>query len=527
MLHLIEHFIYKFYKVKHFKFNTTLFIDPKSLHFSNFYILFLSFFILINLSSLSHSKKEIPSNESYLLGSEPSISSAEKKLKLPQKNNDKTPSIISGQFLLPVENRIPQSKTNDSKNKTAEDKNDTTKNNINNIHDFLPTNPNKNIILNLNEEPKSEFLKYRDPEGHFIDKLSITNSTNNKKTTPKIIINKAIPVDKNDTDIIKSKNLNFIKAINKLPELNTENITFNESQNNSSNIYLYEDNQRFITNIKKTSKEKKLKSFNNKIKYLVSKKQKNQYIYDPNKILSQADLANYNKILKYHAIDSDIDVYILVTNSDSFIPSYSDFLNIHNSILKGKPIIIACFKYQQPQESVITSGIIMQTFLGEEYLQNTFNKVLSSAKSKKNHLQQLKRFIIELTFNTYWLEVSFKKTEFGSKFFSSNPGEQKSNAKLNKLAKSFDTFINNDDYIFINKKMLTILLTLAFIIALSVILIMVYYKKSKNLILLPPLPEQKRLQAPYAGGTGATLNFGSPVFQDNMFNYDSRVKKFN
>jgi len=239
------------------------------------------------------------------------------------------------------------------------------------------------------------------------------------------------------------------------------------------------------------------------------------YLLDPQRILSETQTEDLQRLLSYHASGSKITAYLLLLNKDQILPSDFDVSKLASGTLLHKTSCLLVYPLGQPTRArFFMSKEIGQTApVGQ--LAAMAQDCIRGALQVSDEVEQIQRFATQLSIRLFWLERACKlgDTAIPAKL-SASPEVNNSVDLLPEItSEPVKTDLLPDYFIKWKRIGMIALAVLASLFLAFVASIFIWRWKRKQarrtVWLLPEIPDHPlRFGGPHGGGCGATVDFG-------------------
>lgn len=134
-----------------------------------------------------------------------------------------------------------------------------------------------------------------------------------------------------------------------------------------------------------------------------------QFLVDPQGLLSKKDFRDREKFLEYHSGDSSIDLYVYLFDGLQSIPSEvreEEIVERHFS--GGKPAVVVYYYLGAPQKSDIYVSPLISEDVSAADQRRALASSVEEALEKKDDLAQFEAFCVQLAIRIYWMERAAK-----------------------------------------------------------------------------------------------------------------------
>ncbi len=239
------------------------------------------------------------------------------------------------------------------------------------------------------------------------------------------------------------------------------------------------------------------------------------FLLDPQRLLSETQTEDLQRLLAYHATGARITAYILLLNKDQTLPANFEVSRLASGALLQKTSCLLVYPLGQPTRArFFMSKEIGQTApIGQ--LTALAQDCIRGALQVSDDVEQLQRFATQLSIRLFWLERACKLGDTEQVAPARPSLETNTTAEL--LPEVTSEPVKNGvwpDYLQKWKRsLIQVLCGLAVFIALLIAGLTAWRWKKKQISrtvwLLPEIPDHPlRFGGPHAGGCGASVDFG-------------------
>jgi len=147
------------------------------------------------------------------------------------------------------------------------------------------------------------------------------------------------------------------------------------------------------------------------------------FLVDPQGLLSPEDYRNRLEFLKYHSGDSSIDLYIYLFRGDQEIPGEVREEEIVERFFSyGRPAAVVYYYLGAPQRSVLYLSPSLTEAVPSVEQRRALQSSVMQAFEKLKPTEQLEAFLVQASIRVYWMErlLNAQREEMGCPSF----GEQ-------------------------------------------------------------------------------------------------------
>jgi hypothetical protein len=239
------------------------------------------------------------------------------------------------------------------------------------------------------------------------------------------------------------------------------------------------------------------------------------FLLDPQRLLSETQTEDLQRLLSYHASGSKITAYLLLLNKDQILPSDFDVSKLASGALLQKTSCLLVYSLGQPTRArFFMSKEIGQTAPAGQ-LTAMAQDCIRGALQVSDEVEQIQRFATQLSIRLFWLERACKLGDEVMPAKLSNSPEVSNSVDL--LPEVTNELLKTDllpDYFIKWKRIgIIVLAVIASLFVFFVASIAIWRWKQKQarrtVWLLPEIPDHPlRFGGPHGGGCGATVDFG-------------------
>jgi hypothetical protein len=232
-------------------------------------------------------------------------------------------------------------------------------------------------------------------------------------------------------------------------------------------------------------------------------KKPSQFLVDPQAFILGKDRKSVENLLKNHAADSTIDLYLFVFGEDQKLPIdgiSTGFVERHFS--KGKPAVFVYYYFGDPSRTEMYLSPSIAKAVSPSEQQRSVQSSLIRAMREKGSFDQLEEFLIQFSVRTYWMErmlddFSTESAEVTAE--DEEPVVQVEKKKANLFELIPDQFKE------------PVIIGLGCLGAMVVLWGLMTWLRSRTRFKFPELEVEARLGGSHAAGIGAVVNFASPA----------------
>lgn len=231
-------------------------------------------------------------------------------------------------------------------------------------------------------------------------------------------------------------------------------------------------------------------------------KKPNQYLVDPQALITSQQRKTIEKLLSNHAADSTIDLYLFVFRGDQQLPAdgkNKDFMARH--FANGKPAAVLYYYLGMPARTGLDLSPSISKTVSASERDRSLQGSLVRAMRQNGSFEQLSEYLMQFSVRTYWMERMMDEA-------SVKPVVQTPKAVLPDL-QNVEKEENLLDSIPDQLKKPALLAACA-LGALVVLSALVWWLRSRARLKFPECAIEARLGGPHAAGIGAVVNFASP-----------------
>ncbi|MFK7909606.1 MAG: hypothetical protein AB8F34_03295 [Akkermansiaceae bacterium] len=234
------------------------------------------------------------------------------------------------------------------------------------------------------------------------------------------------------------------------------------------------------------------------------------YLVDPQRLLTMQETQDRVGFLDYHAQDSEIDIRLYLFDAQQQIPEPYSLNQVAKNLYRDSPLtaVVFCF-VGDPSRTILAFG-----GRGAEHVTQQENtRILDSARIKSlessDTSAQVEAFIVQLSISLYWLEKSLEDI----KIAAIPPVEEPERSAAGSKKSSTPGLLSH-----VKPSMIYIAISVSSFLVSLIAIAMIWYLWRKNKKYCFPVFElPRRLGADYGAGVGAVIGyrdtFGSPSHQ--------------
>jgi hypothetical protein len=131
----------------------------------------------------------------------------------------------------------------------------------------------------------------------------------------------------------------------------------------------------------------------------------NSFLIDPQKLLSRTEYAERLGFLKYHSGDSTIDLYVCIFGGDQQVPEdvkMDEYMSRYFS--QGRPAVVVHYFMGEPSRSAMYLSPKLEERVPATEKNRTLESSVVQASKELGALNQLHKFIVQMTIRIYWME---------------------------------------------------------------------------------------------------------------------------
>lgn len=225
-----------------------------------------------------------------------------------------------------------------------------------------------------------------------------------------------------------------------------------------------------------------------------------QFLIDPQGLLSPTDFAERLAFLDYHASDSTIDLFVYLIGGEQDIPSaVREEEMIERFFASGRPVLLVYYYLGAPQRSVAYLSPSLTDAISSPEQKRALDSSVMQALEKTNPAEQFEKFLIQMSIRIYWMErVMAGEPEpdnaLPAEGDAVNPGERKDSTTLDWLLGKTAAFV---------------LPGAVFGGILLIVLGFSYWLRRQARYRFPEFDVEPRLGGAHAAGVGAVISFAS------------------
>ncbi len=131
----------------------------------------------------------------------------------------------------------------------------------------------------------------------------------------------------------------------------------------------------------------------------------NNFLIDPQGLLSPSDYRDCLGFLNYHASDSSIDLFVYVMGGEQTIPSEvrAEEL-IERFFTEGRPALVVYYYLGAPQRSVVYLSPSITDAVSAAEQRRALESSVMQAFEKIKPTEQLEKFLVQMSIRIYWME---------------------------------------------------------------------------------------------------------------------------
>ncbi len=240
------------------------------------------------------------------------------------------------------------------------------------------------------------------------------------------------------------------------------------------------------------------------------------FLLDPQRLLSETQTEDLQRLLSYHASGSKITAYLLLLNKDQILPSDFDVSKLASGALLQKTSCLLVYSLGQPTRArFFMSKEIGQTSPAGQ-LTAMAQDCIRGALQVSDEVEQIQRFATQLSIRLFWLERACKLGDAAMPASQSTSPELNPNNSEDLLPEVTNEPLKTNllpDYLIKWKRIgiiaLAVLSSLIVFFISSVAIWRWKQKQARRTVwLLPEIPDHPlRFGGPHGGGCGATVDF--------------------
>jgi hypothetical protein len=129
-----------------------------------------------------------------------------------------------------------------------------------------------------------------------------------------------------------------------------------------------------------------------------------EYLVDPQQLLRSSEADKHLAFLRYHADDSNIDVYLCLLGRNQRLP-----VNFAEDWRKrffhdGDPAVVILYPMGDPARSLLLLSPDLEARLSKTEPRQALASAVAQAMAKSDGYGQLEAFLIQLSIRVYWME---------------------------------------------------------------------------------------------------------------------------
>lgn len=129
------------------------------------------------------------------------------------------------------------------------------------------------------------------------------------------------------------------------------------------------------------------------------------FLIDPQGLLSPSDYRDRLAFLNYHASDSSIDLFIYVMGGEQTIPSeVREEELIERFFTEGRPAVVVYYYLGAPQRSVVYLSPSITDSVSAAEQRRALESSVMQAFQKIDPSEQIERFLVQMSIRIYWME---------------------------------------------------------------------------------------------------------------------------
>lgn len=130
-----------------------------------------------------------------------------------------------------------------------------------------------------------------------------------------------------------------------------------------------------------------------------------QFLIDPQKLLSPVDYRERLDFLNYHAGDSAIDLYVYVFSADQVIPSEVQMeAMIEQFFPPERPAVIVHYYYGNPQRTTLHLSSALRAVVPSGEQRRALENSVMQALNSVHAADQIEAFVVQMSIRSYWME---------------------------------------------------------------------------------------------------------------------------
>ncbi len=133
------------------------------------------------------------------------------------------------------------------------------------------------------------------------------------------------------------------------------------------------------------------------------------FLTDPQDLLSQQETRDRESFLRYHAGDSNVDLFVYLFDGRQELPAGTSADEIYQNLLEGDdPVAVVFYYLGAPGRTKVYLSQDIQAVISEDEQKRALQAAIGEAFEKSDAASQLDNFLIELSIRLYWIERELK-----------------------------------------------------------------------------------------------------------------------
>lgn len=129
------------------------------------------------------------------------------------------------------------------------------------------------------------------------------------------------------------------------------------------------------------------------------------YLVDPQELLAQQDSRDRESFLRYHAVESTIDVHVYLLDARQELPPELTLDAIYEAhYAEGPPCVLVFYHLGVPDRAQLLMSRDVLAVTSEDEQKRALRAAVQEAFEKSDPAYQLDNFLVELSIRLYWIE---------------------------------------------------------------------------------------------------------------------------